>query len=144
MKAIDGITTYAGAETLNEFLGQSDILVCMLPRTAETEGVLNGNTLSQLPKNAAVINAARGAMIVEADLLRLIDTGHLRGAFLDVAVTEPLPESHPFWDHSKIRITPHIAAATRIEESVDQIAENIDRISRGETPRGLVDRKTGY
>ncbi|HIO02658.1 MAG TPA: glyoxylate/hydroxypyruvate reductase A, partial [Alphaproteobacteria bacterium] len=67
-----------------------------------------------------------------------------RGAFLDVAVTEPLPESHPFWDHSKIRITPHIAAATRIEESVDQIAENIDRISRGETPRGLVDRKTGY
>ena len=144
MKAIDGITTYAGAETLNEFLGQSDILVCMLPRTAETEGVLNGNTLSQLPKNAAVINAARGAMIVEADLLRLIDTGHLRGAFLDVAVTEPLPESHPFWDHSKIRITPHIAAATRIEESVDQIAENIDRITRGETPRGLVDRKTGY
>lgn len=144
MKVIDGITTYAGAETLNEFLGQSDILVCMLPRTAETEGVLNGNTLSQLPKNAAVINAARGAMIVEADLLRLIDTGHLRGAFLDVAVTEPLPESHPFWDHLKIRITPHIAAATRIEESVDQIAENIDRITRGETPRGLVDRKTGY
>ncbi len=144
MKAIDGITTYAGSETLNEFLGQSDILICMLPRTPETEGVLNGNSLSQLPKNAAVINAARGAMIVEADLLRLIDTGHLRGAFLDVAVTEPLPESHPFWDHPKIRFTPHIAAATRIEESVDQIADNIDRITRGERPRGLVDRKTGY
>ncbi|WP_417814944.1 2-hydroxyacid dehydrogenase [Thalassospira alkalitolerans] len=144
MKAIDGITTYAGSETLTEFLGQSDILICMLPRTPETEGVLNSNTLSQLPKNAAIINAARGAMIVEADLLRLLDTGHLRGAFLDVAITEPLPESHPFWDHPKIRVTPHIAAATRIEESVDQIAENIDRITRGETPRGLVDRKTGY
>mgnify|MGYP004467648183 FL=1 len=83
-------------------------------------------------------------MINEADLLRAIDTGHLRGAFLDVAATEPLPESHPFWDHGKIRITPHIAAATRFEESVDQIAENLDRLARGETPRGLVNRETGY
>jgi glyoxylate/hydroxypyruvate reductase A len=144
MKAIDGISTFAGKETLNEFLGQSDILICLLPRTRETEGVINAETLSQLPKNAAVINAARGAMIVEADLLRLLDMGHLRGAFLDVASTEPLPESHPFWDHAKIRLTPHIAAATRIEESVDQIADNIARINRGETPRGLVNRQTGY
>lgn len=144
MKAIDGITTYAGKETLAEFLGQSDILICLLPRTPETENVLNSSTLSFLPKGAAVINAARGAMINEADLLRALDTGHLRGAFLDVAVTEPLPESHPFWDHAKIRITPHIAAATRFEESVDQIAENLDRLARGETPRGLVDRQNGY
>lgn len=144
MKAIDGITTYAGKETLAEFLGQSDILICLLPRTPETENVLNSSTLSFLPKGAAIINAARGAMINEADLLRALDTGHLRGAFLDVAVTEPLPESHPFWDHAKIRITPHIAAATRFEESVDQIAENLDRLARGETPRGLVDRQNGY
>lgn len=144
MKAIDGITTFAGKETLGEFLGQSDILICLLPRTTETENVLNSTTLSFLPKGAAIINAARGAMINEADLLRALDTGHLRGAFLDVAVTEPLPESHPFWDHPKIRITPHIAAETRIEESVEQIAENIDRINRGETPRGLVNRETGY
>ncbi|MDP2699289.1 glyoxylate/hydroxypyruvate reductase A [Thalassospira sp.] len=144
MKAIDGITTFAGSETLNEFLGQCDILICLLPRTPETEGVLNGNSLSHLPKNAAVINAARGAIIVEADLLRLLDTGHLRGAFLDVAATEPLPENHPFWDHPKIRITPHIAAETRIEESVDQIADNIARMTRGETPSGLVDRMSGY
>ena len=144
MKAIDGITTYAGKETLPEFLGQSDILICLLPRTPETENVLESATLSFLPKGAAIINAARGAMINEADLLRALDTGHLRGAFLDVAVTEPLPESHPFWDHPKIRITPHIAAETRIKESVDQIAENIDRINRGETPRGLVNRQTGY
>ncbi|HAY48801.1 glyoxylate/hydroxypyruvate reductase A [Thalassospira sp.] len=144
MKAIDGITTFAGKETLGEFLGQSDILICLLPRTSETENVLNSTTLSFLPKGAAIINAARGAMINEADLLRALDTGHLRGAFLDVAVTEPLPESHPFWDHPKIRITPHIAAETRIEESVEQIAENIDRINRGETPRGLVNRETGY
>ncbi|URK16656.1 glyoxylate/hydroxypyruvate reductase A [Thalassospira sp. GO-4] len=144
MKAIDGITTFADKETLGEFLGQSDILICLLPRTSETENVLNSTTLSFLPKGAAIINAARGAMINEADLLRALDTGHLRGAFLDVAVTEPLPESHPFWDHPKIRITPHIAAETRIEESVEQIAENIDRINRGETPRGLVNRETGY
>lgn len=144
MKAIDGITTYAGKETLAEFLGQSDILICLLPRTPETENVLSSSTLSFLPKGAAIINAARGAMINEADLLRALDTGHLRGAFLDVAVTEPLPESHPFWDHAKIRITPHIAAATRFEESVDQIAENLDRLARGETPRGLVDRQNGY
>ena len=144
MKAIEGISTYAGKETLAEFLGQSDILICLLPRTSETENVLNSDTLSSLPKGAAIINAARGAMINEADLLRAIDTGHLRGAFLDVAATEPLPESHPFWDHGKIRITPHIAAATRFEESVDQIAENLDRLARGETPRGLVNRETGY
>ena len=144
MKAIDGITTYAGKETLAEFLGQSDILICLLPRTPETENVLNSSTLSFLLKGVAIINAARGAMINEVDLLRALDTGHLRGAFLDVAVTEPLPESHPFWDHAKIRITPHIAAATRFEESVDQIAENLDRLERGETPRGLVDRQNGY
>lgn len=144
MKAIEGISTYAGPDTLGEFLGQSDILICLLPRTPETENVLNSSTLSFLPKGAAVINAARGAMINEADLLRALDTGHLRGAFLDVAVTEPLPESHPFWDHDKIRITPHIAAATRFEESVDQIAENLDRLTRGETPLGLVNRDTGY
>lgn len=144
MKAIDGITTYAGEDAFAEFLGQSDILICLLPRTPETEGLLNSAALSHLPKRAAIINAARGAMINEADLLRALDTGHLRGAFLDVAVTEPLPESHPFWDHPKIRITPHIAAATRIEEAVDQIAQNIDRMARGETPSGLVDRQSGY
>jgi len=144
MKVIDGISTYAGQETLAEFLGQSDILICLLPRTPETENVLNSTTFSFLPKGAAIINAARGAMINEADLLRALDTGHLRGAFLDVAVTEPLPKGHPFWDHAKIRITPHIAAATRFEESVDQIADNIDRIKKGEKPRGLVDRKIGY
>lgn len=144
MKVIEGISTYAGQETLGEFLGQADILICLLPRTPETENVLNSSTLSFLPKGAAIINAARGAMINEADLLRALDTGHLRGAFLDVAVTEPLPENHPFWDHPKIRITPHIAAATRLEESVDQIAENLDRLARGETPRGLVNRDIGY
>jgi glyoxylate/hydroxypyruvate reductase A len=144
MKAIEGISTYAGPDTLAEFLGQSDILICLLPRTPETENVLNSTTFSFLPKGAAIINAARGAMINEADLLLALDTGHLRGAFLDVTVTEPLPESHPFWDHPKIRITPHIAAATRFEESVDQIAENLDRLAKGETPRGLVDRQSGY
>ncbi|PKR58883.1 2-hydroxyacid dehydrogenase [Thalassospira lohafexi] len=144
MKAIEGITTFAGEDAFDEFLGEADILICLLPRTPETEGLLNSETLSHLPKGAAIINAARGAMINEADLLRAIDTGHLRGAFLDVAVTEPLPESHPFWDHPKIRITPHIAAATRVEESADQIAQNIDRMARGETPTGLVDRQSGY
>ena len=144
MKAIDGITTFAGEDAFDEFLGEADILICLLPRTPETEGLLNSETLSHLPKGAAIINAARGAMINEADLLRAIDTGHLRGAFLDVAVTEPLPGSHPFWDHPKIRITPHIAAATRVEESADQIAQNIDRMARGETPTGLVDRQSGY
>ncbi|WP_417842724.1 2-hydroxyacid dehydrogenase [Thalassospira sp.] len=144
MKAIEGVTTFAGAETLDEFLGQTDILICLLPRTGQTEGLLDSARLSKLPANAAIINASRGAMIVEEDLLRLLDTGHLRGAFLDVAVNEPLPSSHPFWNHPKIRLTPHIAAATRIGPAVDQIAENISRIDKGETPIGLVDLNIGY
>lgn len=144
MKTIAGISTYDGREALGEFLGQADILICLLPRTPETDNMLNSTTLAFLPRGAAIINAARGAMINEADLLDALNTGHIRGAFLDVAATEPLPQSHPFWTHPKIRITPHIAAATRVEESADQIAENVHRIARGEKPRGLVDRQSGY
>lgn len=144
MKAIENVATFAGDETLDEFLGQSDILICLLPRTRQTEGLLDSARLSKLPANAAIINASRGTAIVEEDLLRLVDTGHLRGAFLDVARNEPLPKGHPFWNHPKIRLTPHIAAATRIGPAVDQIADNIDRLEKGETPAGLVDRDTGY
>tara|TARA_R110001583_G_scaffold96819_3_gene241352 strand:+ start:61106 stop:62098 length:993 start_codon:yes stop_codon:yes gene_type:complete len=144
MKVLERVKTFAGAETLDEFLAQTDILICLLPRTDKTEGLLDRARLSKLPGNAAIINASRGAVIVEEDLLRLLDTGHLRGAFLDVAVNEPLPSDHPFWNHPKIRLTPHIAAATRIGPAVDQIAENIARIDKGETPLGLVDRDIGY
>lgn len=144
MKTIEGVSTYAGREALVEFLGQADILMCLLPSTPETANMLNSTTLASLPKGAAIINAARGSMINEDDLLRALDSDHIRGAFLDVAATEPLPESHPFWAHPKIRITPHVAAATRVEESAKQITENIHRITRGETPRGLVDRQRGY
>ncbi|AUG54701.1 2-hydroxyacid dehydrogenase [Thalassospira marina] len=144
MKAIENVATFAGDETLDEFLGQTDILICLLPRTRQTEGLLDSARMSKLPANAAIINASRGAVIVEEDLLRLVDMGHLRGAFLDVACNEPLPKGHPFWNHPKIRLTPHIAAATRIGPAVNQIAENIARIEKGETPAGLVDRDTGY
>ncbi|BES73146.1 glyoxylate/hydroxypyruvate reductase A [Marinobacter nanhaiticus D15-8W] len=143
-KSIDGVSTYAGHDTLEAFLGEVDILMCLLPNTAETTRMLDSATLSRLPEGAAIINAARGSIIDEADLLHALDTGHIRGAFLDVAATEPLPESHPFWRHPKVRLTPHIAAATRIDEAADQIAGNIRRIARGEGPRGLVDRHRGY
>ena len=143
-REVEGITCHAGAEGLSAFLGASQVLVNLLPLTLDTENILNRDTLAQLRPGAYVINVARGAHLVDADLLALLDSGHLAGATLDVFRTEPLPAEHPFWQHRCITVTPHTSARTLRDESVAQIAGKIRALERGESITGVVDPLRGY
>ena len=143
-REIPGITSFAGAEDFDAFLCAARVLVCVLPLTDDTRGILNRATLSKLQPNGYLINVARGDHLVEADLLSLLDDGTLAGATLDVFRDEPLPTDHPFWTHPKISVTPHISATTLRDESVAQIAVNIAALERSERVAGLVDIARGY
>ena len=143
-REVEGITCHAGAEGLSAFLGASQVLVNLLPLTPDTENILNRDTLAQLRPGAYVINVARGAHLVDADLLALFDSGHLAGATLDVFRTEPLPAEHPFWQHRRITVTPHTSARTLRDESVAQIVGKIRALERGEPITGVVDPLRGY
>ncbi len=143
-KQLDGVRCFHGAQGFNDFLAASRVLVSVLPATPETRDLLNRNTLSRLPKGGYVINVARGAQVVEEDLLALIDEGHLAGAALDVFRTEPLPAGHAMWSHPKITITPHVAALTLRAESVAQIASKLAAVQAGKPVPGTVDRTRGY
>ena len=143
-KEIAGVQSHAGPGELDDFLAQSQVLVCVLPLTPQTTGILNRETLARLPKGAYLINVARGAHLVEQDLLDLLDEGHLGGATLDVFREEPLPSDHPFWNQPRITITPHISALTLRGDSVRQIATKIKQMERGQPVAGLVDRTKGY
>ena len=143
-KDIPGMRTYAGLEQLDDFLAETRVLVCLLPLTEETRGIMNRQTLSLLRPGAYVINVARGAHLVEEDLMPLLDNGQLAGAALDVFREEPLPAGHPFWRHPKIAITPHTAARTLRDESVAQIAGKIARLESGASIAGIVDPAKGY
>jgi glyoxylate/hydroxypyruvate reductase A len=125
-------------------LQHSQVLVNMLPLTPHTQDLLNRTTLMQLPQGAYLINVARGAHVVDDDLLALIDEGHLSGALLDVFRTEPLPSNHPFWTHPKITVTPHISARTLVGPSVQHMVRNILAIESGQPPQGTVDGARGY
>jgi len=141
---IPGVTTFHGRENLEAFLAQIEILVNLLPLTAETAGILSAPAFACLPRGACIINIARGGHIHEQDLLVALDEGQLGGAMLDVFQCEPLPREHPFWHHPSVIVTPHIAALAIAELMVSQVADNIRRIERGELPFGLVDRRRGY
>lgn len=143
-KQLESIKVYAGAEELDTFLETADVLICLLPLTQETADILNKDTLGKLPKNAFLINVARGEHLVEQDLIDLIESGHLAGASLDVFREEPLPERHPFWAHPSINITAHIASVTNPASAVDQILENYDRLQNGQPLINLVSRTKGY
>jgi glyoxylate/hydroxypyruvate reductase A len=143
-KHIEGVRSFHGAGQLDAFLAQTRVLVCLLPLTPETESIINAANLGKLLPNAYVINVARGAHIVEEDLLAAIACGHVAGATLDVFRTEPLPPEHAFWKSPKITITPHISAVTLREESVAQIAGKLQQLERGENITGIVDRIRGY
>ncbi len=143
-KQVDGVRSFAGPAELDAFLGGTRALVCMLPLTADTEGILNRRTLFRLPQGGYVINVARGGLIVDDDLLGALDAGQVAGATLDVFREEPLPAAHPYWRHPKVLITPHASAATLLDESAAQIAGKIRRLERGEPVTGVVDLPRGY
>lgn len=145
--ALAHVRGFAGDAQLPDFLAASRVLVNLLPLTAQTENILNQRTLSQLQPGGYVINVARGAHLVDADLLALLDSGHLAGATLDVFRTEPLPTGHPFWHHSKLTLTPHTSARTLRDDSVAQIARKIRALAAGEpigNIPGVVNTSLGY
>jgi len=143
-RTLAGLRTFSGAHGLHDFLAASRVLVNLLPLTPETENLLNRDTLARLQPGGYLINVARGAHLVEQDLLALLHEGHLAGATLDVFRTEPLPAGHPFWQHPQITVTPHTSARTLRDESIAQIAAKIGRLHRGEAVGGIVDLARGY
>ena len=143
-RTVEGLRGYAGSAGLSALLGRSEILVCLLPLTAETEGILNASTFAMLPKGAALINAARGGHLVELDLLAALASGRLSAAVLDVFRDEPLPAGHPFWHHPRIVVTPHIAAATHPPTAAPIILDNIRRFEAGGPLLNQVDPARGY
>ena len=143
-KNLPGVKNFAGADALADFLAQCDLLVCLLPLTPDTRGILNAKTFAMLPKGAYVINAARGGHLVEADVIPAIESGQLSGAALDVFETEPLPASSPLWRHPKVTLTPHIAAISELGPSVQMVVDGIRRHQRGETLLNVVDISRGY
>lgn len=143
-KALAGVTTFHGPAQFDHFLGRANILVCLLPLTPDTQGILCRRNFDKLPAGAYVINVARGAHLVEADLIDGIDSGHLSGACLDVFRVEPLPSEHPFWKHPKITVTPHISSITNPQVIAPQIVENYQRVMSGLEPLHVVDAKRGY
>ncbi|MBK7475101.1 MAG: glyoxylate/hydroxypyruvate reductase A [Haliscomenobacter sp.] len=144
-KTLPGVTCLSPQEaSLAEFAGMINVLVCLLPLTPQTEGILNDSLFRSMPKGSYLINAARGGHLVEADLLRVLDEGWFEGAFLDVFREEPLPASHPFWEHPKIFLTPHSASVTNPDSASKLVAENYRRVMAGQGPLHRVEAEKGY
>lgn len=143
-RVIDGTDIYSGSSELPRFLSGCDILICLLPLTDATRGILNAELFARLPRGAALVSAGRGAHLHQDDLLAALGSGQLSGAVLDVTDPEPLPGDHPFWSHPKILITPHIASMTRPETAVDHVLDTIRRHREGLPLIGAVDRMRGY
>jgi len=143
-KLLSGVATSTGMSELEDFLAGVRLLVCLLPLTSQTQGLLDRERLSRLPQGAYVVNVSRGGLLIDDDLLALLDNDQLAGATLDVFRDEPLPPEHRFWHHPRVTLTPHVSAVTLVEESVAQIAAKIRRLEAGRPITGVVGRERGY
>ncbi|MEF0941423.1 2-hydroxyacid dehydrogenase [Rhizobium sp. BR 362] len=143
-RSIEGIACHSGADQLPDFLADVDILVCLLPLTPETRGILNADLFKALPQAACLVHAGRGQQLDAEALIEALDSGHIAGAVLDVTEPEPLPADHALWRHPKIILTPHIASVTQPETAANTVIANIRRHEAGLDPIGLVDRSRGY
>ncbi|MEL7832358.1 glyoxylate/hydroxypyruvate reductase A [Fodinibius sp. Rm-B-1B1-1] len=143
-KEIEGVKTFSGDKDQKAFLNATQILVCLLPLTTKTEGILDLNTFKQLKENAWVINAARGEHLVDEDLIYALDSNIIQGAWLDVFSEEPLPDKHAFWNRENIIITPHIASFTKPHEVAGQIVDNYKRALSGMELNHKINQELGY
>ena len=143
-KKIKGVRSLIGPEGLTKILSASDYLILLLPLTEKTKTIINSDSLKIVKTGAILINAGRGGLIEDNDLLKALDSGKLSGCTLDVFNEEPLPPEHPFWSHDKVTVTPHISAPTRLKSSIQSILANISRIKEGLQPIGLVEKKRSY
>jgi glyoxylate/hydroxypyruvate reductase len=143
-KDIPGVQCYAGADGFGAFLEGTEILVCLLPLTENTRGILNADTFNRLKRGASVINAARGPHLVDSDLIEALNSGQIGGATLDVFHVEPLPAAHPFWTHPKVTVTPHVASLIDAPTGSKIVAKNIRTFQETGTVPDLADAKRGY
>jgi len=148
-KAIEGFRVYSGDNGLDEFLARTDILVSLIPLTPDTRGILSRKLFKKLAQDGrlggpVLVNAGRGGLQVEADILACLDDGTLKAATLDVFEKEPLPEESPLWTHPRVTVTPHNAAVSEPEATARYIANQILRHEAGEPFENVVDRSRGY
>lgn len=143
-KSIDSVRCHHGKDGLDALLAESDIVVCMLPLTDETNGLLSQRLFERMKPGAYLINAARGGHLVEDDLLSAVEGGQLSGATLDVQAQEPLPDDHPFWDHPRVRLTPHIATFSYPRFCAEAIAANYRRLLAGQPLHDVIDLNRQY
>jgi glyoxylate/hydroxypyruvate reductase A len=141
---IEGVECFSGDATLPAFLARTDVLICLLPLTDATRGLLDQRMFDALPKGASIVHVGRGPQLVTRDLLDALDRGQIHSAVIDVTDPEPLPADHPLWTQPRVRITPHIASATSAVTAVDAVLENLCRHRAGEPMIGQIDRTRGY
>ncbi len=144
LKTIEDIECYAGDDGLTTLLARCEILVLLLPQTPETTHILNAKTLTQMPKGARILNPGRGPLIDDNALIKVLDSGHISHATLDVFTNEPLPRSHPYWAHPHVTVTPHIASETRPKTAAKIVADNVAHGESGKPFLYQVDRGLGY
>ena len=143
-KSLPGVTCLTGDDGFAQLIASSDILICLLPLTDETTGMLDARLFFELPKGASLVHVGRGAQLDHQALLDALDQGQLSAAVLDVTEPEPLPADHPFWSHPKITLTPHIASVTQSSTAALAVSNNIRRHLQGDDLVGLVDRNRNY
>ena len=140
----EGVETHAGIDSLSRVFAQSNVIVNLLPLTPATHGLFNAEAFARMPRGSSLVNLARGAHVVDADLLVALDAGHLHRAVLDVFEPEPLPSTHPFWTHPRVTMLPHVAAQTDARSAALIAARNVHALREGRPLANLVDRSRGY